>query len=83
MVNNLSDVARNSVSILFQKHRPVESIDQSQVSGNIEDQSQVSGILKRGVGRKSVNRIEPDGFGPTILALLFLYEMIKRTETRM
>ena len=56
------DVARNSVSILFQKHRPVQSIDQSQVSGNIEDQSQVSGNFEEGGGRggrKSVNRTEP------------------------
>ena len=37
------DVARNSLSILFQKHRPVQSINQSQVSGNVEDQSQVLG----------------------------------------
>ena len=44
------DVARNSVSILFQKHRPVQSIDQSQVSGNIEDQSQVSGNFEEGGG---------------------------------
>ena len=56
------DVARNSVSILFQKHRSVQSIDQSQVSGNIEDQSQVSGNFEEGGGggRKSVNRTEPD-----------------------
>ena len=57
------DVARNSVSILFQKHRPVQSIDQSQVSGNIEDQSQVLGNFEGvggGGGRKSVYRTEPD-----------------------
>ena len=44
------DVARNSESILFQKHRPVQSINQSQVSGNIEDQSQVSGNFEEGGG---------------------------------
>ena len=42
--------------------RPVQSIDQSQVSGNIEDQSQVSGNFEEGGGggRKSVNRTEPN-----------------------
>ena len=57
------DVARNSVSILFQNHRPVQSINQSQVSGNFEDQSQVLGNFEEGGGgeggRKSLTRTEP------------------------
>ena len=62
------DVARNSLSILFQKHRPVQSINQSQVSGNVEDQSQVLGNFEEGGwrgrgGRKSVNRTEPVTLG--------------------
>ena len=50
------DVARNSVSTLFQKHRPVQSIDQSQVSGNIEDQSQVSGNFEEGGGGPKIRK---------------------------
>ena len=56
------DVARNSLSILFQKHRPVQSINQSQVSGNVEDQSQVLGNFEEGGGggaQKSLTRTEP------------------------
>ena len=45
----------------FRSYRPVQSIDQSQVSGNFEDQSQVSGNFEEGVGgRKSLTRTEPN-----------------------
>ena len=37
-------------TILFQNHRPVQSINQSQVSGNSEDQSQVLGNFEKGGG---------------------------------
>ena len=53
MVNKLSDVVLHratSHEIVYLKHRPVQSIDQSQVSGNIEDQSQVSGNFEEGGG---------------------------------
>ena len=40
-------------TILFQNHRPVQSINQSQVSGNFEDQSQVLGNFEEGGSRSN------------------------------
>ena len=58
------DVARNSVSILFQNHRPVQSINQSQVSGNFEDQSQVLG---KSIDQSQVSGNFEEGGGPKIV----------------